>query len=300
MSSENFVAQNFAQRYLVVKPIFGWRANQIFLVILIIVITCMYLPVSSLAESDPDEVESLDGLAKYLYRDTKHVLTSPLHWKQDDLVLFATLSVSTFALMLTDTDFQEYVQKNRTNTTDQVSEWTDKYTKRVTNLTIGGLYLSGLILQDRKSKKTALLCLESVALAEGITKGLKHLMGRSRPYGDRGAFDFNPLKVPPPSYSLSFPSGHATTAFALSSVITEQYRSWLVRLISYSFALVVSLARVNNNAHFLSDVFWGAITGISVGKCLVKFHKKDGTGEWELISTNEPNNVRLGILIWLE
>jgi membrane-associated phospholipid phosphatase len=270
------------------------------LIILITVITCIYMPMTSLAESDPDEIESLDGLVKYLYRDTKHVLTSPLHWKQNNLVLFATLSVNTFAMMLTDTDFQKSVQKNRTHTTDQVSEWTDKYTKRVTNLTIGGLYLSGLIFHDRKAKETALLCLESVALAEGITTGLKHLIGRSRPFGNQGAFHFDPLKSPPPIYSLSFPSGHATTAFALSSVVAEQYRSWLVRMISYSFALVVSSARVNNNAHFLSDVFWGGIIGISVGRCLVKFHKNERTPGWELISTKGPNNVRLGISIWIK
>ncbi|KPL00861.1 MAG: hypothetical protein AMJ91_02995 [candidate division Zixibacteria bacterium SM23_73_3] len=300
MSSENFVAQKFAPRYFAAKPILGWRRNQILLIILIIVIACMYLPVLSLAESDPDEVETLDGLVEYLFRDTKHVMTSPLRWKQDDLVLFATLSASTFALMLTDRDFQKSVQKNRTHSTDQISEWTDKYTKRVTNLTIGGLYFSGLVFHDRKAKETALLCLESVALAEGITKGLKHLIGRSRPFGNKGTFNFNPLKVPPPSYSLSFPSGHATTAFALSAVIAEQYRNWWVRLIAYGFALVASLARVNNNAHFLSDVFWGGIIGISVGRCLVKFHEKDNTPDWELIPTKGSNNVKLGISIWVK
>ena len=270
------------------------------LIIVIIVVSCTCTPMTSLAKSDLDEIESLDGMVKYLYRDTKHVLTSPLHWKQDDLVLFATLSVSTFALMLTDTDFQKSVQKNRTHSTDQVSEWTNKYTKRVANFTIGGLYFSGLIFHDRKAKETALLCLESVALAEGITKGLKHLIGRSRPFGNQGAFHFDPLKSPPPIYSLSFPSGHATTAFALSSVVAEQYRSWLVRLVSYSFAVMVSLGRVNTNVHFLSDVVWGEIVGISVGRCLVKFHKKDSTPHWELISTNGSDNMGLGISIWLK
>ena len=300
MSSENFVGQKFAQRCFVLKSFFGWLAKLILLIILIIVINCMCMPMKSLAKSDPGEVETLDGLVKYLYRDAKHVLTSPLRWKQDNLAIFAALSVSTFELMLLDTDFQELIQKNRTHTTDEMSKWTDKYTKRVTNLTISGLYLSGLIFHDRKAKETALLCFESVALAEGITKGLKHFIGRSRPTGEKGAFHFNPLRVPPAAHSLSFPSGHATTAFALSSVIAERYRNWWVRLIAYSFALMVSMARENNNAHFLSDVFWGGIVGISVGRCLVKFHEKDNTLDWKLISTNESDNVKLGISIWVK
>lgn len=300
MSSLNFVAQKFIQKRLALKPISGWGFEQILLRVLIIVTVCMHMPGMSKAGSTQDEVESLDGLVWHFCRDTKHVFTSPVYWKRQDFVLFATLSVNTLALMLTDTDSQESVQKSRTYNTDKISEWTDRYTKRITNLTIGGLYLSGLISHDGKLRKTALLCLESVALAEGITKGLKYLIGRSRPFGNKGAFNFNPLKLPPPSYSLSFPSGHATTAFALSSVIAEQYRNWLVRLLTYSFALMVSLARVNNNAHFLSDVLWGGIIGISVGRCLVRFHKKDTTPDWEVISTKDPYNLSFGISVWLK
>jgi len=246
---------------------------------LILLIFWGHPPPLSSAESNPGQVESVDLLIKHLYRDTEHILSSPLRWRGEDLLFFATLSVSTFAMMLADADFQNSVQKNRTFTTDRISRWTDKYTKRVTNLAIGGLYLSGFVLHDRKAKETALLCLESVALAEGITKCLKYAIGRSRPFGNQGAFDFNPLRVPPPAYSLSFPSGHATTAFALSSVMAERYPSWWVRVISYGFALVVSAGRVNNNAHFLSDVFWGGIIGTMVGRCVVRLHRKGGLPE---------------------
>jgi membrane-associated phospholipid phosphatase len=299
MSSLNFVAQKFVQKHFTFKPIFSWRFKQIFPLILIIVIIGIHIPGISSAEPDGDAVESLDGLVWHFYRDTKHVLTSPMYWKRQDFILFAALSANTLALMFTDSETQEWVQKNRTCTTDKISEWTDRYTKRITNLTMGGLYLSGIIFQDGKLRKTALFCLESVALAEGITKGLKYLIGRSRPFGNKGAFNFNPLKLPPPSYSLSFPSGHATTAFALSSVIAEQYRNWLIRLVSYSFALMVSLARVNNNAHFLSDVLWGGIIGISVGRCLVRFHKKDNSPDWEIMSIKDHYNVSFGISVWL-
>lgn len=259
----------------------------------------LWLPTPCLAGSDKNGVESLDGLVNHLYRDTKHVLLAPSHWKQNDLVTFTILSISAFELLALDADLQESIQRNRTNTTDQISKWTDRYTKRVTNLTIGGFYLSGIIFRDRKSKETALLCLESVALAEGITKGLKHLIGRSRPFGNKGAFNFNPLKSPPPFYSLSFPSGHATSAFALSSVIAEQYRSWWVSVICYSFASVVALARVNNNAHFLSDIFWGGVIGTSVGRCLVKFHKKDKTPNWGFSFVNHSGKLILGISVRL-
>ena len=214
MSSENFVAKR--TKHFGIKWVLDCGATQILMRILMICVATTCLPVMSRAEADSAEVESLDGMAKYLYRDTKHVLTSPLRWKQNDIALVVTLSTATFAVMLADRDFQNSVQDNRTYASDQISRWTGRYTQRIVNLTIGGLYLSGLVLHDHKSKETALLCLESVLRAQAVTKALKYVMGRARPYAHKGPFSFDPLEFPPSSYSLSFPSGHATAAFALS------------------------------------------------------------------------------------
>ncbi|NIN01269.1 MAG: phosphatase PAP2 family protein [candidate division Zixibacteria bacterium] len=279
--------------------VFDRRATQILMMILMICTSTVCLPLTGRAEGDPADFESLPGMVKHLCRDTKHVLTSPLRWRQNDIALLATLSTATFAVMLVDRDFQNSVQDNRTCTSDRISRWTGRYTQRIVNLTIGGLYLSGLVLHDHKSKETALLCLESVLLAQAVTKALKYVTGRARPYANRGAFSFDPLEFPPSSYSLSFPSGHATAAFALSSVIAERYRSWWVRLISYGFATAVSVSRLNNNVHFPSDVFWGGLVGISVGRCLVRFHERDNTPDFELGFRREPDDTGFGISIWL-
>ena len=249
------------------------------------------------AGSSEKRIECLDGLITRFYVDTKHILTSPFHWKGQNLLTFTTLSVGTFELMLADRDFQDFVQKRKNSTTNRISKWTDRYTKRVTNLTIGGLYLGGIVFHSQKAKETALLCLESVALAEGITWGIKHLVGRTRPFGNKGTFHFDPLKFPPPSSSLSFPSGHATCAFALTSVIAQQYHNIPLSIGLYGCATVVALGRVNNNAHFLSDVFWGGVIGFSVGRSLVKFNKKNVSENVQLGLLN--NSDLLGMKIWV-
>jgi len=249
------------------------------------------------AGSSEKPVECLDGLVTHFYEDTKHVLTSPLHWNQQSFLTFATLSMGTWELMFADRDFQNLVQDHRNSTTDRISKWTDRYTKRVTNLTIGGLYLGGIVFHSQKAKETALLCLESVAIAEGITKGIKHLVGRTRPFGNKGTFHFDPLKFPPPSSSLSFPSGHATCAFALTSVIAEQYHIIPLSIALYGCAVVVALARINNNAHFLSDVFWGGVIGFSVGRSLVKFNKKNISEDVRLSLWSTPNLRGMKVLI---
>jgi membrane-associated phospholipid phosphatase len=277
------------------------ETSQIFRVMVFIIIGFYISPGSIKAESNQNGGQSLDGVIKCIYKDTQHVLTSPLHWQQEDMIRFGILSVGTIGFMLMDKDLQKAAQRNRTSCTDRISNWTSRYTYRSANLTIGGFYLCGLVFNNRKCKMTALLCLESLMLSEGITVSLKHIVGRTRPFADKGAFHFDPMKFPPPSYSQSFPSGHATVAFAVSSVIAEQYESWMVKSLAYGSATLIAWGRVNKNVHFVSDVFWGGVIGISVGRCLVKFHRKDDSiSNYEVISTGDVHGFKLGMLVWLK
>jgi membrane-associated phospholipid phosphatase len=71
----------------------------------------------------------------------------------------------------------------------------------------------------------------------------------------------------------SFPSGHATQAFAVASVIAESYDPMWVKLGSYGVASMVGYARMERNAHWASDVLAGALIGTFVGKTVVQFNK---------------------------
>jgi membrane-associated phospholipid phosphatase len=61
---------------------------------------------------------------------------------------------------------------------------------------------------------------------------------------------------------VSFPSGHATTAFALATALTllwPRYAGLYVVL-----ALAIGASRVLANAHWLSDVLAGGFVGVAV------------------------------------
>jgi undecaprenyl-diphosphatase len=58
----------------------------------------------------------------------------------------------------------------------------------------------------------------------------------------------------------SFPSGHATTAFALAACIGFLSARWFWPAIA--FALVIGVSRVALGAHYPSDVLAGAILGM--------------------------------------
>ncbi|MFN8061052.1 MAG: phosphatase PAP2 family protein [Vicinamibacterales bacterium] len=82
-----------------------------------------------------------------------------------------------------------------------------------------------------------------------ITQGLKFSAGRLRPDG---------------SNHRSFPSGHASSAFATASVL-ERHFGWKAAVPAYAFGAYVGAARMAEDKHFLSDVIAGAAIGIVAG-----------------------------------
>jgi membrane-associated phospholipid phosphatase len=92
-------------------------------------------------------------------------------------------------------------------------------------------------------------------IVNGIyTEIFKKAVGRTRPDG---------------SNRLSFPSGHASSAFALATV-AERHYGWKVGVPSYLAASAIGLSRIERNKHYLSDVLAGATLGIIAGRTVVR------------------------------
>ncbi len=85
-----------------------------------------------------------------------------------------------------------------------------------------------------------------------------------------GKFAFR--RTAPDGGNFSFPSGHATAAFAASGVLTVFY-GWKGGLASYPLAMLVSLSRLDQHQHWLSDVVMGATIGTIIGIGTAKFLK---------------------------
>jgi hypothetical protein len=72
----------------------------------------------------------------------------------------------------------------------------------------------------------------------------KYAVGRVRPNTATNAFQFKPF-----SNNQSFPSGHASQAFAVATAIAENYPVWWVQTLCYGGAGLVGYARIEQNAH---------------------------------------------------
>ena len=122
--------------------------------------------------------------------------------------------------------------------------------------------LRRLWLQD-----AAWLAALAFVCAGAVEFTLKHLVGRPRP--DAAMATAGLLG---PSFAAdidSFPSGHATSVFAVAAVFATYYPR--LRWPLYGLAAAIALGRVYLERHYLSDIIAGAALGLTVAVRLYRY-----------------------------
>ena len=162
---------------------------------------------------------------------------------------------------------------------------------------LGGYYLAGVLEDNDKAKAVAEDSLSAILIASGIiTPAVKYVTGRSRPRDRAGIADFHWLSKGYPSSNSSFPSGHATHAFALAAVFSNHYEQTWVTFSSYTLASLVGIARSYHGAHFASDILAGALIGTLVGKTVVAHNRRLRTGKTALLPDIVPGRVGVRVV----
>ncbi len=124
------------------------------------------------------------------------------------------------------------------------------------------LMMAGLFVKkDAQMEEAGRKSIYAIAIAGILVQTVKHLIGRPRPR----VMDMVGLSLGPSFENGfdSFPSGHATSAFALAATLTAFYPK--MRYPLYAYSILVSFSRIYLNAHFISDVFAGIVLGLWIG-----------------------------------
>ncbi|RKY89072.1 hypothetical protein DRQ09_01960 [candidate division KSB1 bacterium] len=172
-----------------------------------------------------------------------------------------------------DQKIKNWVQKHRSKSSDRISEFFRFFGDgKKLKFPLFIFYSYGYFFKNKKVKKTTILCLESFLVSGTITTVIKYAGHRHRP-NTNDPYD----RWDGPGFSnlnLSFPSGHSSTAFSIATVIASEYDNiFLIQLLSYGTATLTALSRVNDNAHWASDVFFGSAIGYFTAKAIISLNR---------------------------
>ncbi len=229
-------------------------------------------------EDAPDSSSSIPAVvggalleeAKRYACDGAALVTSPLHWSGRDWTMFGAFAASLGVLLATDEQTYVAIQERRSATTDAISDATTGFGQPYAWAIAGGLLAGGLITKNDAMRDTGRDAIEAAAFAGLLTAIFKPVFGRERPDQSNGQTVFHGFS----SRYESFPSGHATIAWAVASVVAMRTDGWIVPTVAYTLATLVAFDRVNDEKHFVADVFTGAAIGVAVGRFVVGRHRE--------------------------
>ncbi len=203
--------------------------------------------------------------------DVRAVATSPARadWRH---VAVAASAVG--AALLVDDEIARAARANTSPGADRVFDAVEPLGGGASDKVMAGFLLYGVIRRDERAKAVAFdSFMSSVIASKAITPALKQLTDRRRPNGG----------------TESFPSNHATQAFALATVVSHHYPRRWVRTLAYGLAGGVAAARIYHDAHWTSDVVAGAILGSAVAGVVVRTNE----GLWRI--TPIPGGVAISV-----
>ncbi len=139
----------------------------------------------------------------------------------------------------------------------------------------GLLWVAGYVAKtgDIRDLGQGVIC--SLVLVRIVVETAKFLIGRARPFVAPLPEPFLTFAGPTLQNDFhSFPSGHATNAFAVAAVVSIFFPPFFRPTLIW--AILVALSRVTLNQHFVSDVVAGGLLGYC-GACVVAERVKAGT-----------------------
>jgi membrane-associated phospholipid phosphatase len=212
---------------------------------------------------------SLRSLPKNILLDQKRIWLAPLHIHRQQSVELAIAGGITGAVISID----HFVAGGFASSSPQhdgmhsLARSVGRFSAGEYDLLVaGGFYAFGHFTRDERARATGVLGARAVLNTILLTEGLKRITRRSRPSYPNG-MPLDDAKGEFFNGGRSFPSGHASEAWALATVVAGQYRHrrW-VPWVAYGLATSVALSRVPARKHFPSDVLVGSALGFLVGR----------------------------------
>jgi hypothetical protein len=209
----------------------------------------------------------LSRLFKRLLDDEKTIWTSPSRVKREQIKWIVPFAAITAVMISTDNRAVVKLGSSQDLSEDS-RDLSSLGSGFVTFGAAGSIYVVGKLTHNERATETGVLGIEALIHSSIVANVLKLATERERPNTPHGNGSFW-------DGGKSFPSGHATVIWALSTVVAEEYSNKpLIRFGAYAVAAAVAAARFTGQNHFPSDVVVGSTLGYLIGRYIVKRHSR--------------------------
>jgi len=199
---------------------------------------------------------------------------APFKWQSKDFLYLGLTIGATYSAMQLDNSLKEFTQYNRSKNSSIPIIAGRFYGEPLTPIVLSTFFIiNGNSKGNSYQKKLGFEIIQSTFYALATTQVIKTIFGRERPEFTDDNMSFNGLTFFDNDY-FSLPSAHTAIAFALSTVISMNSDSDLLKVISFFPALLTSYSRVYENRHWFSDVVLGGIIGYVTAKYFVTVHEE--------------------------
>ncbi len=228
--------------------------------------------------------------------DALYLLTSPLRLTGPEALVAGAVGAGIGGLALLDSEIRDAARHRRSDSLGEAASGVAVlgYAPVLFGLNVVTIAVGEGIRQysgDSKLVDTALVATEAQILTLALSEGLGYAIARSRPEDSRDPFRFKFGRD-------SFPSSHASQAFAVAAVFADRYPE-PVGAIAYGLAGLVGVARIVEDKHWASDVAAGAVLGWAIGRALSHRHSAQHP-YLDFFPFADPATKRVGFLLRTE
>lgn len=211
-------------------------------------------------------------------RETVDFVKQPAKWDGSDWLTIALVGAGTFLVAQADQPIRTDVLKDQRYYYSAPivagRVWAEIYSPVIL---FSGFAAFSLLTDDIGARKIAYEIGQASLYAGALSFVLKLVIGRSRPYLNEGNSFFRPFSSIFNQDNKSMPSGHSTVAFILSTVLSRNAKSPVLKVLAYLPAVLTMISRVYQDQHWVSDTFAGAALGYFVGTWVVDQHEQSNS-----------------------